>query len=114
MNKYEFEVQICGGWCSGSIIIEADNEDAAYDKALEYVGQKLYKAFPTLDIEYSVDFKSKNVTVTNIQRDTDGEDVDLPNEVILEDVANDDRIADMLSDKYGWCVLSYNVKEVVA
>lgn len=56
MNEYEFAVSLCGGYANGTIVIEAENDDAAYEKALEYVGQKLYEAFPELDIDYTVEF----------------------------------------------------------
>lgn len=46
---------LCGGYCGGYIHVNADDEDDAYDKAIEYVGRRLYKAFPELDIEYSVE-----------------------------------------------------------
>jgi len=38
--------------------------------------------------------------------DTDGESVDLPTETTVE-VENADRIADTLSDKFGWCVTAF-------
>lgn len=55
------------------------------------------------------------IKFSNIVWDTDGEEVDLPSEVTLEvdedsDVALDG--ADMLSDKYGWCVVSFSFEEV--
>lgn len=62
----------------------------------------------------------KSITFTDISWDKDGQKVKLPNEVTLniEDVDIDlgdspkDAIAlegaDVLSDKYGWCVNSFN------
>lgn len=55
MKTYEFAVSLCGGWCGGHIKIKAKNEDVAYDKAMDFVVNKLIKAFPTLDIEYNVE-----------------------------------------------------------
>ena len=55
MKTYKFAVSLCGGWCSGHIEIKAKNEDSAYEKAMDYVVNKLVKAFPTLDIEYNVE-----------------------------------------------------------
>lgn len=55
MKTYKFCVILCGGYCGGYIYVDADDEDDAYDKAIEYVGPRLYKAFPELDIEYSVE-----------------------------------------------------------
>ena len=48
---------------------------------------------------------------TDIMWDTDGEAVDLPADVVLEvddnlDVATEG--ADVLSDKFSWCVESFN------
>ena len=42
--------------------------------------------------------------VTNIKWETDGEVVDLPTEVEVNDGLSDDEIADYLSDEYGWLV----------
>ena len=46
--------------------------------------------------------------VTNIVWDTDDEDLDLPTEEVVE-CYNDECISDILSDKYGWCVESFNI-----
>lgn len=56
-----------------------------------------------------------NIRFYDIQWDTDGEEVDLPSEVTLEvdadlDVAQEG--ADVLSDKYGWCVFGFQFEEV--
>lgn len=55
MKTYRFGVGLCGGWSSGSIKIKAENEDVAYEQAMDYVANKLAKAFPELDIEYNVE-----------------------------------------------------------
>ena len=55
MKTYKFAVSLCGGWCGGLLKIKAENEDVAYEKAMNYVVNKLVKAFPTLDIEYNVE-----------------------------------------------------------
>ena len=50
-----------------------------------------------------------------IEWDTDGEEVDLPSEVTLEvdaDLDLDVDGADVLSDKYGWCVNGFMWEEV--
>jgi len=48
----------------------------------------------------------------NIDWDTDGEEVDLPLEAYAPNVDNDIDLendgADVLSDKYGWCVNSFS------
>ena len=51
----------------------------------------------------------------DIQWDTDGEEVDLPTETIMEvpeDCDLDTEGADVLSDKFGWCVLGFNWEKV--
>lgn len=55
MKTYKFLVSLCGGWCNGHIEIKANNEEEAYNKAMDHVVNKLVKAFPTLDIEYNVE-----------------------------------------------------------
>jgi hypothetical protein len=45
--------------------------------------------------------------VTDIKWQTDGEAVDLPKEVEVDDNMSDDEIADYLSDIYGWLVESF-------
>lgn len=47
--------------------------------------------------------------VTNIKWVTDGEDVELPTKVEVEDNMSDDAIADYLSDTYGWLVEEFAV-----
>lgn len=57
MNKkeYKFLVSMCGGWCNGTISFYAEDEDEAYGKAMDYIGDKLSDMFPELDILYSVE-----------------------------------------------------------
>lgn len=61
----------------------------------------------------------KQVSFTNIDWDTDGDGADLPSEVVLE-VSFDDETdldsqgADILSDKYGFCVLSFDFEVLEA
>lgn len=47
--------------------------------------------------------------VTDIKWVTDGEVVDLPCEVEVNDNMSDDEIADYLSDTYGWLVEGFTV-----
>jgi len=64
--------------------------------------------------------KKKIYTATDIEWETDGEEIDLPNEVILPDGicscqckdapecdCNYESINNYLSDKYGWLVKNY-------
>jgi hypothetical protein len=57
----------------------------------------------------------KQFNVTNIVWDVDEYDLDvdeydlnLPTEEVVE-CDDEDRIADTLSDKYGWCIKSFNI-----
>ena len=54
MRDYDFEVIIGERKCGGLITIYADDKEDAVDKAIQYVGNKLYESFPELDIEYGV------------------------------------------------------------
>ena len=55
MKEYKFYVILCGGYCNGYIHINADDAHNAYYKAIEDIRHRLYKAFPELDIVYSVE-----------------------------------------------------------
>lgn len=56
MNEYLFKLRLCDGYeCGGTIKINANNEKDAYNSVIEYVGTKLYQAFPELSIDYSVE-----------------------------------------------------------
>ena len=48
---------------------------------------------------------------TNIEWDTDGAEVDLPTEDVVE-ADSADEVADVLSDKYGFCIESLEIEEV--
>ena len=63
----------------------------------------------------------EKIRVFDIVWDTDGEELDLPTEVIIDDLPEDemkelidnigyydDDLANELSDRYGWCVESFN------
>ena len=47
---------------------------------------------------------------TDIEWDTDGEDVDLPSTVKIPDDVAPEETADYLSDQYGWCVYDFDCK----
>ena len=57
----------------------------------------------------------EKIIVTNIEWDTDGEDIpELPTEVTLDRWTDDEEeilecTADMLSDLYGFCVYSFEI-----
>ena len=57
----------------------------------------------------------KKINFYNIDWDTDGEEIDLPTDVILTvdvDVEISLEGADLLSDEYGFCVNSFNFQEL--
>lgn len=60
MKEYKFAVSLCGGWCNGHITVEADDEEEAYEKAMDHVVGKLVESFPDLDIEYNVECESED------------------------------------------------------
>lgn len=62
MRKYTFSVSLCNGCACGNIIIESQNENDAYQNALDYVCDKLAFALPELDIEVSVHLESTKLT----------------------------------------------------
>lgn len=47
--------------------------------------------------------------VSDIKWETDGEVVDLPTEVEVDDDLDEDEIADYLSDEYGWLVNGFSL-----
>ena len=48
--------------------------------------------------------------IKNIHWDTDGEEINLPTEVFIEEDINEEEIADYLSDKYGFCIFSFSIR----
>lgn len=59
MKIFYYKLSLCDGhYCRGTIDIEAENEDEAYEKVCEIVGKILYHAFPYLDIEYCCELES--------------------------------------------------------
>lgn len=52
------------------------------------------------------------IKITDIQWDTDGEDIDLPKNIVIEKEPENEDIADYLSDTYGFCVFGFKVEEV--
>lgn len=50
------------------------------------------------------------MTIIAINWETDGQIIDLPDEVELPDETPTDEIADILSDRYGWLVNSFTIK----
>ena len=57
----------------------------------------------------------KKYKATDIQWDTDGEDVDLPTEVTFEMEDDEDPSVDganAISDKIGWCLFGFSFEEI--
>ena len=57
----------------------------------------------------------RTVNFYNIDWDTDGEEIDLPTDVVLtvdKDVEVSLEGADLLSDEYGFCVNSFSFQEL--
>ena len=46
----------------------------------------------------------------NIKWETDGEDVNLPNEVEIPEEVDEEGVSDFLSDEYGWLINSYELE----
>ena len=61
----------------------------------------------------------KTFKIENIEWDTDGEDVDLPDMCWVElgvepdesDESISDRLTDIVSDHFGWCHYGFNYRE---
>lgn len=90
MNKYEFAVSICGGWTGGKLIVEAKDEDEAYDTVTELIGTRLYEAFPELDIEYNVELENVHVDVNYIKNKLKVAEIACPGDEEIEIFFNDD------------------------
>ena len=56
--------------------------------------------------------KTLKAYAINIQWDTDGEEVNLPERVEIPFNVSFDDIADMLSDEYGFCVFGFDIEQV--
>lgn len=50
--------------------------------------------------------------VSDIEWETDGEDVPLPTSEIVDGVDDEDEAIDAMSDKYGWLISSCSVTEI--
>lgn len=57
-------------------------------------------------------FKVKNIK-WDIDNDLTAEELMLPTETIVQVAFGEDEIADVLSDEYGWCVLSFETDGIV-
>lgn len=58
LNEYTFKVKLCDGkYCDGGITVGAENEDDAYDMAMDYISTKLAEALPDLDISIEIELE---------------------------------------------------------
>lgn len=56
MKEYKYRVCLCDGyWCSGIVKVKANNEDDAYDNAMDYILNRLANALPELGIEVYIE-----------------------------------------------------------
>ena len=56
MKNYIYKVRLCDGYfCDGEIVVEAETEEEAYEKVMDYVIIKLADALPELGIEISIE-----------------------------------------------------------
>lgn len=63
--------------------------------------------------EYLFNIRPAKLKATNIDWDTDGEDVDLPTEIdIPEGMTDEDDISDYISDKTGFCHKGFTIETV--
>ena len=105
----------CGNFNWGDLVDSANSE--VFKHICDGLGLRITWLETTASKELWIDHDEElmdniQVTVTDVEWDTDGEPADdLPTETTLqlEDPGVD--IADALSDKYGFCVKSYRVKE---
>mgnify|MGYP004454133727 CR=1 FL=1 len=54
-KKYRFYVNLCHGWCDGTIPVYAKDEDTAYNRAIDEVSKRLCSVFPELSIDFDVE-----------------------------------------------------------
>lgn len=66
MNNYDFEVIV--GKCNGCVSVYSRNENDAFNKVSQYIGEKLRQALPELNIEFGVNLirtNNRNITIKN-------------------------------------------------
>ena len=102
-----------------------DNDIEYYDRMDQFRWVKEEKLFNYFGAEYyeDIDEDDENFVrayATNIQWNTEcGDEFDddivehLPSRVEIPFDISDDKIADMLSDEYGYCVLGFEIEEII-
>ena len=78
-------------------------------RVAKLLGEEIkYEHYDTREEVYILQIK-KMMIVSDIKWVTDGEVVELPTEVEVNDNLSDDQIADYLSDTYGWLVEGFSL-----
>ena len=103
MKTYKLLVSLCGGWCNGFLEIEAENEDVAYNKAMDFVADKLVEAFPMLDIHYNVECDNPDDEVLVKCKDCGKEMKEEDAEYVTFEDGSSDYICSDCLDNYGHC-----------
>lgn len=103
MKTYKFLVSLCGGWCNGFLEIEAENEDIAYNKAMDFVVDKLVDAFPMLDIHYNVECDNSDDEVLVKCKDCGKEMKEEDAEYVTFEDGSSDYICSDCLENYGCC-----------
>lgn len=58
MKKYIYKVRLCDGcYCNGNIAVKADDEEDAYDMAMDYILITLANALPELGIDVDIELE---------------------------------------------------------
>ena len=55
MKEYDVLVSLGGGWCDGTMSVQANDCDEARNKARDLIATKLLEVFPSLEIDYDVE-----------------------------------------------------------
>lgn len=60
MKGYIYKVCLCDGhYCNGSIAVEAETEEEAYNNAMDYVLTRLASSLPELGIDVSIELEDE-------------------------------------------------------
>lgn len=58
MKEYIYKVCLCDGhYCNGNIVVNADDEEDAYNTAMDYLLGKLANALPELGIDVCIELE---------------------------------------------------------
>ena len=93
----------------------ADDNIAELEEELEAIDDEDYDfILEKYDYDVMKDYLKSRAYAVDIVWDTDGEDEEdlgLPSRVEIPFFADDDEIADYLSDEYGYCVFGFNIEQ---